>query len=160
MSSIYSYVTRGTIPPKNPAFPFPTFWCSGDVKTDWEHPQFCGDAIGDMGTSKPFPFHCRLISGTFQEQFPSQKKKLGTFWLWVGGKNFGVVYFSLPQFFRWRKPPFHFLFCSPEAFKDNRESHADMLAASSWDNLFSEGFVEKLGEFIVKLHRKRVEYVK
>jgi len=29
-----------------------------------------------------------------------------------------------------------------------------MLATSSWDNLFSEGFVEKLGAFILKLHRK------
>ena len=43
-----------------------------------------------------------------------------------------------------------------EAFKDNRESYADMLATSSWDNLFSEGFVEKMGAFIVKLHRKKV----
>ena len=41
-----------------------------------------------------------------------------------------------------------------EAFKDNRESYADMLVASSWDDLFSEGFIEKLGEFIVELHRK------
>ena len=47
-----------------------------------------------------------------------------------------------------------------EAFKDNRESYADMLAMSFWDNLFSEGFVEKLGAFIVKLHRKRAEYIK
>ena len=47
-----------------------------------------------------------------------------------------------------------------EAFKDNRESYADMLAASSWDNLFSKGFVEKLGAFILKLHRKRAEYIK
>jgi len=47
-----------------------------------------------------------------------------------------------------------------EAFKVNRESYADMLAASSWDNLFSEGFVEKLEAFIVKLHRKRAEYIK
>jgi hypothetical protein len=33
-----------------------------------------------------------------------------------------------------------------------------VLAASSWDNLFSEEFVEKLGAVIVKLHRKRAEY--
>ena len=47
-----------------------------------------------------------------------------------------------------------------EAFKDIRESYADMLADSSWDNLFSEGFVEKLRAFILKLHRKRAEYIK
>jgi hypothetical protein len=33
-----------------------------------------------------------------------------------------------------------------------------ILAANSWDNLFSEEFVEKLGAIIVKLHRKRAEY--
>lgn len=47
-----------------------------------------------------------------------------------------------------------------EAFKDNWESYADMLLASSWDNLFSEEFVEKLEESIMKLHRKRAEYIK
>ena len=45
-----------------------------------------------------------------------------------------------------------------EAFKDNKENYAGILAASSWDNIFSEEFVEKLGEVIVKLHRKRAEY--
>ena len=44
-----------------------------------------------------------------------------------------------------------------EAFEDNMESYANILATSPWDNLFNEGFVEKLGEFIVKLHWKRVE---
>lgn len=52
---------------------------------------------------------------------------------------------------------FHFRI---EAFKDNRESYADTLAASSWDNLFNEGFVEKTRAFIVKLKKKRVEYIK
>ena len=47
-----------------------------------------------------------------------------------------------------------------EAFKDNKESYVGMLVASYWDNLFSEGFVEKLGEFTVRLHRKMVEYIK
>lgn len=47
-----------------------------------------------------------------------------------------------------------------EAFKDDRESYANMLAASSWNNLFNEGLVEKLEAFIVKLHRKRAEYIK
>ena len=46
-----------------------------------------------------------------------------------------------------------------EAFKDNMESYADILAASSWDNLFSEGFVETMGAFIVRLHRKMSEYI-
>jgi hypothetical protein len=32
------------------------------------------------------------------------------------------------------------------------------MVASSWDNLFSEEFVEKLGVVIVKLHRKRAKY--
>ena len=47
-----------------------------------------------------------------------------------------------------------------EAFKDNIESYAYMLATSSWDNLFDQGFVKKLGAFILKLHIKRVEYIK
>jgi len=47
-----------------------------------------------------------------------------------------------------------------EVFKDNTEIYADMLVASSWDNLFSEGFVEKLGAFIARLQRKRVERIK
>ena len=45
-----------------------------------------------------------------------------------------------------------------EAFKDTRENYAGILAANSWDNLFSKEFVDKLGVLIVKLHRKRVEY--
>jgi hypothetical protein len=45
-----------------------------------------------------------------------------------------------------------------EALKDNRENYAGILVASSWDNLFSKEFVEKLGAIIVKLHRKRAEY--
>jgi hypothetical protein len=45
-----------------------------------------------------------------------------------------------------------------EALKDSRGNYAGILATSSWDNLFSEEFVEKLGAVIVKLHRKRSEY--
>jgi hypothetical protein len=45
-----------------------------------------------------------------------------------------------------------------KAFKDSRESYAGILAASSWDNLFREEFVEKLRAVIVKLHKKRIEY--
>lgn len=47
-----------------------------------------------------------------------------------------------------------------EALKDNRESFVDTLPASSWDNLFSERLVEVLGAFILKLRRKRAEYIK
>jgi len=42
----------------------------------------------------------------------------------------------------------------------DRESYADMLAAGSWDNLFKEGFVEKTGAFIVKLNKRKAEYIK
>jgi hypothetical protein len=45
-----------------------------------------------------------------------------------------------------------------EALKDSRKNYAGILAASSWDNLFSKEFVEKLGAIIIKLHRKRAEY--
>jgi len=46
-----------------------------------------------------------------------------------------------------------------KAFKDNRKICVDIMVASCWDNLFSEGFFEKLGAFIVRLHRKRVDYI-
>jgi Spy/CpxP family protein refolding chaperone len=45
-----------------------------------------------------------------------------------------------------------------EALKDSRENYVGILAANSWDNLFSEEFVETLRAIIVKLHRKRTEY--
>jgi hypothetical protein len=45
-----------------------------------------------------------------------------------------------------------------EALKDNKENYVGILAASSWDNLFNEEFVEKLEVVIVKLHRRRAEY--
>jgi Spy/CpxP family protein refolding chaperone len=45
-----------------------------------------------------------------------------------------------------------------EALKDSRENYVGILAANSWDNLFSKEVVEKLGAIIVKLHRKRAEY--
>jgi hypothetical protein len=38
-----------------------------------------------------------------------------------------------------------------EALKDSRENYAGILAANSWDNLFSKECVEKLGAIIVKL---------
>ena len=52
---------------------------------------------------------------------------------------------------------YHFIL-ECEAFRDIRENYASILAANSWDNLFSEEFVDKLGVLIVKLHRKRAEY--
>ena len=48
-----------------------------------------------------------------------------------------------------------------EAFKDTRDNYVSILTESSWNNVFSsEGTVEKLGELIVKLNRKRVELQK
>jgi hypothetical protein len=44
-----------------------------------------------------------------------------------------------------------------EAFKDSRDNYISILTTSSWNNLFNEGIVEKLGEIIIKLNRKRVE---
>jgi hypothetical protein len=44
-----------------------------------------------------------------------------------------------------------------EAFKDSRDNYVSILTASSWNNLFSEGTVEKLEELIIKLNRKRDE---
>jgi hypothetical protein len=47
-----------------------------------------------------------------------------------------------------------------EVFKDNRDNYINILTASSWNNLFSEGTMEKLGELIIKLNRKRAELQK
>ena len=47
-----------------------------------------------------------------------------------------------------------------EAFKDSRNNYIIILTASSWYNLFSEGTMEKLGELIIKLNKKRVELLK
>ena len=64
------------------------------------------------------------------------------------------VFCALPE--KWKQKKHFILEC--EALKDSRENYAGILATSSWDNLFSEEFVEKLGAVIVKLHRKRAEY--
>jgi len=53
------------------------------------------------------------------------------------------------------KKAFHF---KMRAFKDIRESYINTLTTSSWDNLFSKGFVKKQGEFIVRLQRKMAKY--
>jgi hypothetical protein len=47
-----------------------------------------------------------------------------------------------------------------ESFKDSMDNYINILIASSWNNLFSEGTVEKLGELIIKLNKKRVEMQK
>ena len=47
-----------------------------------------------------------------------------------------------------------------EDFKDTRDNYISILTTSSWNNLFSEGTVEKLGELIIKLNRKKVELQK
>jgi hypothetical protein len=47
-----------------------------------------------------------------------------------------------------------------EAFKDIRDNYVSILTASSWNNLFNEGTMEKLGEFIIKLIKKSIEMQK
>ena len=47
-----------------------------------------------------------------------------------------------------------------EAFKDSRDNYISILATSSWNNLFREGIMEKLGELIIKLNRKMTEMQK
>jgi len=44
-----------------------------------------------------------------------------------------------------------------EALKDSRDNYVSILTTSSWNNLFNEGTMEKLGELIIKLNRKRDE---
>jgi hypothetical protein len=47
-----------------------------------------------------------------------------------------------------------------EAFKDNRDSSVSILTTNSWNTLFSEGTVEKVGDLIIKLNRKSTEMQK
>jgi hypothetical protein len=47
-----------------------------------------------------------------------------------------------------------------EAFKDSRDNYINILTSSSWNDLFSQGIVDKLGEPIIKLNRKMVELLK
>ena len=47
-----------------------------------------------------------------------------------------------------------------EAFKDNRDRYTNVLMDKSWNDLFNEGTVEKLGALIVKLNRQRIELQK
>jgi hypothetical protein len=47
-----------------------------------------------------------------------------------------------------------------EAFKNNRDNYINILTTSSWNNLFNERTVEKLGELIIKLNRKKAELLK
>ena len=47
-----------------------------------------------------------------------------------------------------------------EAFKGNRHRYANVLADKSWDDLFNEGTVEKLGVLIIKLNRQTIELQK
>jgi hypothetical protein len=47
-----------------------------------------------------------------------------------------------------------------EAFKDNRDNYINILTTSSWNNLFSEGTMEKLGKLIIKLNMKMDELQK
>jgi hypothetical protein len=54
----------------------------------------------------------------------------------------------------------NYLMLECEAFKDSRDNYINILTASSWNDLFSEGTVEKLGELIIKLNRKMAELLK
>ena len=47
-----------------------------------------------------------------------------------------------------------------EAFKDNRDKYANVLTNKSWDDLFNEETVEKLGALIIKLNMQRIELQK
>ena len=47
-----------------------------------------------------------------------------------------------------------------EAFKDNRDRYANVLADKYWDDLFNEGTMEKLGALIIKLNRQKIELQK
>jgi hypothetical protein len=47
-----------------------------------------------------------------------------------------------------------------EVFKDNGDNYINILTASSWNDSFSEGTVEKLGDLIIKLNMKIVESLK
>ena len=47
-----------------------------------------------------------------------------------------------------------------EAFKDNSDRYANVLADKYWDDLFNEGTVEKLGALIIKLNGQRIELQK
>ena len=44
-----------------------------------------------------------------------------------------------------------------EAFKDSKDRYTNILTASSWDNLFSEEVVDKVGVLIITLNRERAE---
>ena len=47
-----------------------------------------------------------------------------------------------------------------EAFQDNRDRYANVLADKSSDDLFNEEAVEKLGALIIKLNIQRIELQK
>jgi len=59
---------------------------------------------------------------------------------------------------KWKQKKHFILEC--EAFKDSEDNYVNILVASSWDNLFSEGTVVKLGELIIKLNMKMMEMQK
>jgi hypothetical protein len=40
------------------------------------------------------------------------------------------------------------------------DSYVSILTTSSWNNLFNEGIVDKVGELIIKLNKKRDEMKK
>jgi hypothetical protein len=65
----------------------------------------------------------------------------------------GCVCFAPPD--KWKHKKHFILEC--EALKDNRDNYVSILTTSSWDNLLSEGTMEKLGKPIIKLNKKKAE---
>lgn len=47
-----------------------------------------------------------------------------------------------------------------DAFKDNRDKFVNILTDSTWFNLFSEEYIEKLGALIINLHKQRTDLQK
>jgi hypothetical protein len=70
--------------------------------------------------------------------------------------NKGCVCFATPGKVETEK---HFIL-ECEAFKDSRDNYVSILTTNSWNNLFNEGTVEKVGELIIKLNMKRTEMQK
>lgn len=54
----------------------------------------------------------------------------------------------------------HHFILECEAYKDGRDKFSDTISESSWHNLFSKEYIEKLGRLIINLHKKRTELLK
>ena len=47
-----------------------------------------------------------------------------------------------------------------DGFKDIGESYRNMLASASWNCIFRDGIVGRLGQLIINLNKKRIEMQK